>query len=71
MSHRRKVHFDLGLWSDYQQQVMIYRAGGKLAGIKECVGELFSFSKGGFNDLEAGDIGKKIANRLVGIGITV
>jgi hypothetical protein len=48
---------------------MIYGLGGKLAGIKECVGELFTFSKGGFNNLEAGDIGKKIAHGRVGIGI--
>ena len=69
MSHRGKVHFDLGLWSDYQQQIMIHGLGGKLAGIKECVGELFAFSKGGLNDLEAGDIGKKIAHGRVGIGM--
>ena len=48
---------------------MIYSLGGKLAGIKECVGELFAFSKGGLNDLEAGDIGKKIAHGRVGIGM--
>jgi hypothetical protein len=46
---------------------MIYGLGGKLAGIKESVGELFTFSKGGFNDLEAGDIGKKIAHGRVGV----
>lgn len=49
---------------------MIDGLGGKLAGIKECIGELFTFSKGGFNDLEAGDIGKKIAHGRVGIGIS-
>ena len=47
---------------------MIDCLGGKLAGIKECIGELFTFTEGRFNDLEAVYIGKKIAHRLVGIG---
>jgi len=67
VSHRGKVHFDLGLWSDCQQQIMIYGLGGKLASIEECIGELFTFSKGGLNDLEAGDIGQKIAHGRVGV----
>lgn len=46
---------------------MVYGLGGKLASIKECIGELFTFSKGGLNNLEAGDIGKKIAHGCVGV----
>ncbi len=48
---------------------MIYWVGYTLTGIKECVRELFAFSKGRFNDLEAGNIGEKIANRLVWVDI--
>jgi hypothetical protein len=46
---------------------MIYGLEGKLASIEECIGELFTFSKGGLNDLEAGDIGKEIAHGRVGV----
>ena len=41
---------------------------GKLASIKEGIGELFTFSQGGFNDLETGDVGEEIAHGLVWIG---
>ena len=46
---------------------VIYRSERVLAGVKERIGELFAFSKSGFNYLEAGDIGQKVAHRRIGI----
>jgi hypothetical protein len=36
-----------------------------LLGVKESIGELFTFSQGTFNDLEAGDVAQEVTDWLV------